>query len=130
MHLVLCSNDCRPAVIAAMFNQGETNDAPASAWTHLPPDPGAPRFISGEIDLASPQPSLRIIERNSDLPMPKHHSNRVARNIPDRTLSVPAGPAAAVTVSHTHNRRSVPPLDELVRCHGSCPLPKRRQGLE
>ena len=56
MHLVHRNGGGELAVIGAPLTQGEANDALAPAWAHLPPDPGAPRAVSGELGLASPLP--------------------------------------------------------------------------
>ena len=118
MHLVHRNGDDGLAVAGILFAEGETNDALAPAWAHLPPAPGASRVVPGELDLASLLPSFRTTWRYRGSLTTPPCTEGVAWVIPTELLSMSAAQIAAFAAIYPYNCRPVQPLGERVLYRG------------
>ena len=130
MHVVHRSGYGGLAGIGVPFTQGETSDAPASAWAHFPPDPGVSRVLAGKRDLAALLPSMRTTWRYTGSLTTTPCTERVAWVISAEPLSMSAAQIAAFAAIDPHNCRSAQPLGEGILYRGSSACPERQEGLE
>ena len=118
MHLVHCNEGGGLVVIGVLIAQGEANDALAPSWAHLPADPGTPRAVQEELDLASLPPWFGTTWRDMGSLTTPPCTEGVAWIIPFETLSMSAAQIDAFSAIHPHNCRPVQPLCERVLYRG------------
>ena len=112
MHLVHRNVDDGLAVVGILIFEGEINNALASVWSRLPPDPGALRALPGEFDLASLLPSFRTTWRYRGSLTTPPCTEGVSWVVLDAPLPMSAAQIATFASIYPCNCRPVQPLGE------------------
>lgn len=100
------------AVVGVLICEGGENAALAPVWASLPPDPGEPRAIPGEIDLAALLPPFRTTWRYRGSLTTPPCTEGVAWIVPDEPLAMSPAQIAAFAAIYPNNRRPVQPLGD------------------
>lgn len=110
LHFVHRNGSGGLAVVGVLICEGGENAALAPAWARLPSDPGEPRAVPGEIDLAALLPPFRTTWRYRGSLTTPPCTEGVAWIVPDQPLPMSPAQIAAFAAIYPNNRRPVQPL--------------------
>ena len=118
LHLVHGASSGALAVVGALMEAGEANEALAPAWERLPVEPGPPRALAGRLDLPALLPADRTTWRYRGSLTTPPCTEGVAWAIFTEPMHLSQGQIEAFAAIFPNNFRPVQPLGERVLVRG------------